>query len=45
MGSIAAAIGTSISYLAWMALLFGGDDEGGNSIVMPRWHPAPIAAA
>ena len=33
VGSVAAAIGTSISYLAWMALCFGGDDEGGNPIV------------
>ena len=45
VGSIAAAIGTSISYLAWMALWFGGDDEGGNPIVMlAAWLLAPIAA-
>jgi heat shock protein HtpX len=45
VGSIAAAIGTSISYLAWMALWFGGDDEGGNPIVaLVAWILAPIAA-
>jgi heat shock protein HtpX len=45
VGSVAAAIGTSISYLAWMALWFGGDDEGGNPIVaLAAWILAPIAA-
>ena len=45
VGSVAAAIGTSISYLAWMALWFGGDDEGGNPIVaLVAWILAPIAA-
>ncbi|HET9310627.1 MAG TPA: zinc metalloprotease HtpX [Actinomycetota bacterium] len=46
VASIAAAIGTSISYLAMMAFWFGGDDEGGgNPIVMlVAWILAPIAA-
>ena len=45
VSSIAAAIGTSISYLATMALWFGGDDEGGNPIVLlVAWILAPIAA-
>ncbi len=35
VSSIAAAIGTAISYLAYMAFWFGGDDdEGGNPLVM-----------
>ena len=45
VSSIAAAIGTSISYLAWMALWFGGDDDGANPIVLlAAWVLAPIAA-
>jgi heat shock protein HtpX len=45
VSSIAAAIGTAISYVAWMALWFGGDDEGGNPIVaLVAWILAPIAA-
>ncbi len=36
IGSIAAAIGTSISYLAMMAFWFGGDDEGGQPDRRPR---------
>jgi heat shock protein HtpX len=45
VSSVAAAIGTAISYLAWMALWFGGDDEGGNPIVaLLAWLLAPIAA-
>ena len=46
VGSIAAAIGTAISYLATMAFWFGGsDDEGGNPIVLiVAWILAPIAA-
>ena len=45
VSSIAAAIATSISYLAMMAFWFGGDDEGGNPIVLlAAWILAPIAA-
>ena len=45
VSSIAAAIATSISYLAMMAFWFGGDDEGGNPIVLlVAWILAPIAA-
>jgi heat shock protein HtpX len=46
VSSVAAAIGTSISYLASMAFWFGGsDDEGGNPIVLlVAWILAPIAA-
>lgn len=45
IASIAAAIGTSISYLAMMAFWFGGDDEGGNPLVgLVAWILAPIAA-
>jgi heat shock protein HtpX len=45
VSSIAAAIGTSISYLAMMAFWFGGDDEGANPIVLlAAWILAPIAA-
>ena len=46
VSSVAAAIGTAISYLAWMALWFGGgDEEGGNPIVaLLAWLLAPIAA-
>jgi heat shock protein HtpX len=47
ISSIAAGIGTSISYLAQFALFFGGgDDEGGNPIfLLLAWLIAPIAAA
>jgi heat shock protein HtpX len=47
IGSIAAGIGTAISYLAHFALFFGGDDdEGGNPMFMLlAWLVAPIAAA
>ncbi|MDH4113087.1 MAG: zinc metalloprotease HtpX [Actinomycetota bacterium] len=45
VGSVAAAIGTAISYLAWMALWVGGDDDGGSPIVaLLAWLLAPIAA-
>ena len=45
VSSIAAAIGTSISYLAMMAFWFGGDNEGANPIVLlAAWILAPIAA-
>jgi len=47
IGSIAAGIGTSISFIAQFALFFGGgDDEGGNPIfLLLAWIVAPIAAA
>jgi heat shock protein HtpX len=47
VSSIAAGIGTSISYLAQFALFFGGgDDEGANPIfLLLAWLVAPIAAA
>jgi len=47
VSSIAAAIGTAISYLAYMAFWFGGDDdEGGSPLVMlVAWIFAPLAAA
>jgi heat shock protein HtpX len=47
VSSVAAAIGTAISYLAYMAFWFGGDDdEGGNPLVMlVAWIFAPLAAA
>jgi heat shock protein HtpX len=47
IGSIAAGIGTSISYIAQFALFFGGgDDEGGNPLfLLLAWLIAPIAAA
>jgi heat shock protein HtpX len=46
IGSIAAAIGTSISYLAQFAFFFGGDDdEGGNPLfLLLAWLVAPLAA-
>jgi heat shock protein HtpX len=45
VASVAAAIGTAISYLAYMALWFGGDDEGGSPIAMlVAWLLAPMAA-
>jgi heat shock protein HtpX len=47
IGSIAAGIGTAISYLAQFALFFGGDDdEGANPfMLMLAWIVAPLAAA
>jgi heat shock protein HtpX len=47
ISSIAAGIGTSISYIAQFALFFGGgDDEGGNPLfLLLAWLIAPIAAA
>jgi heat shock protein HtpX len=47
ISSIAAGIGTSISYLAQFALFFGGgDEEGGNPLfLLLAWLVAPIAAA
>jgi heat shock protein HtpX len=47
ISSIAAGIGTSISYLAQFALFFGGgDDEGANPLfLLLAWLVAPIAAA
>ena len=47
VSSVAAAIGTAISFLAYMAFWFGGsDDEGGNPLVMlVAWIFAPLAAA
>ena len=47
ISSIAAGIGTSISFLAQFALFFGGgDDEGANPIfLLLAWLIAPIAAA
>jgi len=46
VSSVAAAIGTAISYLAYMAFWFGGDDdEGGSPLVMlVAWIFAPLAA-
>ena len=47
ISSIAAGIGTSISFIAQFALFFGGgDDEGVNPIfLLLAWLVAPIAAA
>ncbi len=46
ISTIAAGIGTSISFLAQFALFFGGDDEGANPIaLLAAWLIAPIAAA
>ena len=46
ISTIAAGIGTSISFLAQFALFFGGDDEGANPIaLLLAWLIAPIAAA
>jgi heat shock protein HtpX len=47
VGSIAAAIGTAISYLAQFAFFFGGDDEEGGSpfAMLFAWIVAPLAAA
>jgi heat shock protein HtpX len=46
IGSIAAGIGTSISFIAQFALFFGGDDEGGGNpiFLLLAWIVAPIAA-
>ena len=47
VSSIAAAIGTAITFLARFAFFFGGDDDrGGSPIAMlAAWLLAPIAAA
>ncbi|HEX6845077.1 MAG TPA: zinc metalloprotease HtpX [Actinomycetota bacterium] len=47
ISSIAAGIGTAISYLAQFALFFGGDDdEGANPLfLLLAWIVAPMAAA
>lgn len=46
VSSIAAAIGTSITFLARFALFFGGDDQRGNALaVLFAWLLAPLAAA
>jgi len=47
IGSIAAAIGMSITFLARFAFWFGGDDRGGGGILglLLAWVLAPIAAA
>jgi heat shock protein HtpX len=47
ISSIAAGIGTAISFIAQFALFFGGDDEqGANPIfLLLAWLVAPIAAA
>lgn len=46
VGSIAAAIGTSISFLAQFAFFFGGDDDEGGSplFLLLAWLVAPLAA-
>ena len=47
IGSIAAAIGMSITFLARFALFFGGGDDnrGGGFGLLAAWILAPIAAA
>jgi len=47
IGSVAAAIGMSITFLARFALFFGGGDErrGGGLGIIFAWILAPIAAA
>ncbi len=47
VSSIAAAIGTAITFLARFALFFGGDDDRGVSpfALLAAWLLAPIAAA
>jgi heat shock protein HtpX len=49
VGSIAAAIGMSITFLARFAMFFGGGDDRNNSVgifgVLFAWILAPIAAA
>src|SRR4029453_5468820 len=46
VSSVAAAIGTAISFLAQFAFWFGGDDDqGGNPILLlVAWLVAPLAA-
>jgi heat shock protein HtpX len=46
VSSVAAAIGMSITFLARFAFFFGGDEEGGGSMVglLLAWILAPIAA-
>ena len=46
VSSVAAAIGTAISYIAYFAFWFGGDDDQGGSPVLGllAWLVAPIAA-
>lgn len=45
VSSIAAAIGTSITFLARFALFFGGDEERGNPLaLLVAWLLAPLAA-
>jgi heat shock protein HtpX len=46
ISSIAAGIGTSISFIAQFALFFGGDDDGGSNpmFLLLAWLIAPIAA-
>ncbi len=48
IGSIAAGIGTAVSFVAQFALFFGGDDDDGGAnplVVLLAWILAPIAAA
>jgi len=47
VGSVAAAIGMSITFLARFAFWFGGDDRNGGGILglLLAWVLAPIAAA
>jgi heat shock protein HtpX len=45
IGSIAAAIGMSITFLARFGLFFGNDREGGGLGILVAWILAPIAAA
>jgi heat shock protein HtpX len=47
VSSVAAAIGTAITFLARFALFFGGDDDRGGSpfALLAAWLLAPIAAA
>jgi len=47
VGSIAAAIGMAITFLARFAFFFGGDDDQGGSpfVLLAAWLLAPIAAA
>jgi len=45
VSSIAAAIGTAISYLAQMAFWFGGDDDNANPLMLlVAWIVAPLAS-
>jgi len=45
IGSVAAAIGMSITFLARFALFFGDDRNGNGLAVLAAWILAPIAAA